>query len=73
MPQEVSLRETYGQTLVELGRENPDIVVLDADLSRSTMTYFFAKEFPNPKRLFVGKNGIPIKDFLMMPPIELFD
>ena len=42
----VSLRETYGQTLVQLGRENPDIVVLDADLSKSTMTKYFAKEFP---------------------------
>jgi len=47
MPQEVSLREAYGKTLVELGRENPDIVVLDADLSPSTMTHFFAREFPN--------------------------
>ncbi len=47
MSQEVSLRETYGKTLVELGKENPDIVVLDADLSRSTMTQFFASEFPN--------------------------
>ncbi len=46
MSQEVSLRETYGETLVELGRENPDIVVLDADLSRSTMTQIFAREFP---------------------------
>jgi len=46
MPQQVSLRESYGETLVELGRENPDIVVLDADLSRSTMTKFFAGEFP---------------------------
>jgi len=46
MPPEISLREAYGQTLVELGRENPDIVVLDADLSKSTMTQFFAKEFP---------------------------
>ncbi|MAF85570.1 MAG: transketolase [Dehalococcoidales bacterium] len=45
--QEVSLRETYGKTLVELGKENSDIVVLDADLSRSTMTCFFAREFPN--------------------------
>ena len=44
---EVSLRETYGKTLVELGKENPDIVVLDADLSRSTMTQFFASEFPH--------------------------
>jgi len=40
------MREAYGQTLVELGRENPDIVVLDADLSRSTMTQLFAREFP---------------------------
>lgn len=41
------MRETYGRTLVELGKENPDIVVLDADLSRSTMTRFFAQEFPS--------------------------
>ncbi len=47
MPEEVSLRDTYGQTLVELGRENQDIVALDADLSRSTMTQYFAREFPN--------------------------
>ncbi len=46
MPQEIALRETYGKTLVELGRENPDIVVLDADLSKSTMTKYFASEFP---------------------------
>ncbi|MBA7671654.1 Apulose-4-phosphate transketolase subunit B [subsurface metagenome] len=46
MLQEVSLREIYGKTLVELGRENSDIVVLDADLSPSTMTHFFASEFP---------------------------
>jgi len=47
MPEVVSLREAYGKTLVELGRENPDIVVLDADLSPSTMTHFFAREFPD--------------------------
>jgi transketolase len=47
MSQEVSLREAYGQALVELGRENSDIVVLDADLSKSTMTQFFAREFPD--------------------------
>ncbi len=46
MEQEVSVREAYGKTLLELGMENPDIVVLDADLSRSTMTHFFAREFP---------------------------
>ncbi len=46
VPTEISTREAYGKTLVELGKENPDIVVLDADLSRSTMTKFFAQEFP---------------------------
>jgi len=43
---EASTRETYGKTLIELGRENPNIVVLDADVSPSTMTNFFAREFP---------------------------
>ena len=39
-------REAFGRTLVELGRENPDVVVCDADLSKSTMTVYFQKEFP---------------------------
>lgn len=43
---EQSAREAYGRTLVELGRQNPNIVVLDADLAKSTMTIMFAKEFP---------------------------
>ena len=46
MTEEASLREAYGRTLVEMGRENPDIVVLDADLCKSTMTELFAREFP---------------------------
>jgi transketolase len=41
-----STRETYGTTLVELGRQSRDIVVLDADLSTSTMTQSFGREFP---------------------------
>ncbi len=40
-------REAFGRTLVELGAENKDIVVCDADLSHSTMTTYFAKEFPD--------------------------
>jgi transketolase len=39
-------REAFGRALVELGRENKDIVVCDADLSKSTMTAYFQKEFP---------------------------
>jgi transketolase len=46
MAEEVSPRDTYGRTLLELGGENPDIVVLDADLSHSTMTGYFAQKFP---------------------------
>ena len=40
-------REAFGRALVELGRENKDVVVCDADLSHSTMTTYFAKEFPD--------------------------
>ena len=39
-------RDVYGQTLVELGKLDKNIVVLDADLSGSTRTSLFAKEFP---------------------------
>jgi transketolase len=39
-------RKVYGETLVELGRENERIVALDADLSKSTMTRLFEQEFP---------------------------
>lgn len=39
-------RDAYGKTLVELGKTNKNIVVLDADLSGSTRTAWFAKEFP---------------------------
>jgi transketolase len=39
-------RDVYGQTLVELGKLNKNIVVLDADLSSSTRTALFAKAFP---------------------------
>ena len=40
-------RQSYGEALVELGKENKNIVVLDADLATATKTIEFAKEFPN--------------------------
>jgi transketolase len=43
-------REIYGRTLVELGKENPNVVVLEADLGKSTMTCYFEQAFP--KRFF---------------------
>ena len=40
-------RQSYGEALLELGKENEKIVVLDADLSEATKTKLFAKEFSN--------------------------
>ena len=34
-----STRQAYGEALAKLGRENKDVVVLEADLSKSTMTH----------------------------------
>lgn len=42
----LATREAYGKALVELGAENKNIVVLDADLSKSTKTADFAKAYP---------------------------
>ena len=42
----IATRAAYGKTLLALGKENPDIVVLDADLSESTKTNLFAEAFP---------------------------
>lgn len=43
----IATRDAYGKALVELGKENPYIMVCDADLSSSTRTNWFAKEFPS--------------------------
>lgn len=42
----IATRQSYGEALKQLGEENKDIVVLDADLSQATKTNIFAKEFP---------------------------
>lgn len=43
----MATRDGYGKGLVALGKEHPDVVVLDADLAGSTKTGMFAKEFPD--------------------------
>ncbi|MBI2683073.1 MAG: transketolase family protein [Acidobacteriales bacterium] len=43
----MATREAYGQALAELGRSNPNVVALDADLMKSTFAAKFAKEFPD--------------------------
>lgn len=47
MSKKIATREAYGETLLALGKENPNIVVLDADLSKSTKTYDFGKHYPD--------------------------
>ena len=47
MAEKIATRASYGKALVELGAENPDIVVLDADLSGSTQTKKFADVYPD--------------------------
>jgi transketolase len=47
MSESKSLRVAYGEALVELGKKNNNIVVLDADLSHATMTNAFAAAYPD--------------------------
>lgn len=42
-----SMRVAYGEALVELGKKNPDVVVLSADVSNSDHSYMFEKAFPD--------------------------
>jgi transketolase len=46
----LATREAFGQALAEVARTNPAVVALDADLSKSTMSAYFAKE--HPERFF---------------------
>jgi transketolase len=41
-----SIRVAYGQALADYGSANPDVVVLDADVSASTQSHYFAARFP---------------------------
>ena len=43
----LATREAYGQALVELGRQHPEMVVLDADLAKSTFSAKFQEQFPD--------------------------
>src|SRR3990167_5889330 len=43
----IATRDAYGKALVELGKENRDVLVMDADLSKSTRTEGFGKAYPD--------------------------
>lgn len=46
MADKIATRDAYGKALLVLGAENPNVVVLDADLSKSTKTADFGKKYP---------------------------
>ena len=46
MADKMATRDAYGKALLVLGAENPNVVVLDADLSKSTKTADFGKKYP---------------------------
>ena len=46
MKKMIAQREAYGEALLDLGKANPNVVVLDADVSNSTRTVYFAEQFP---------------------------
>lgn len=50
LDKKIATRQSYGEALLELGKDNNEIVVFDADLATATKTNLFAKEFP--KRFF---------------------
>ncbi|OVE82054.1 transketolase [bacterium K02(2017)] len=56
----IPTRKAYGLKLAELGETNPNIVVLDSDLSCSTQTHIFAKKFPER---FIN-NGVAEQDMM---------
>ncbi|PYG87933.1 transketolase subunit B [Ruminiclostridium sufflavum DSM 19573] len=47
MSKNISTREAYGKALADFGQEYKDMVVLDADVSKCTMTVYFAEKYPN--------------------------
>ena len=58
-------REAYGNALAAVGAKNKNIVVLDADLSKSTKTNVFKEQFPD--RFF---NVVPLNKFAMQFAIQ---
>jgi transketolase len=47
MAELISMRKAYGEALVKLGRLNPDVVALSADVSNSDFSYMFQETFPD--------------------------
>ena len=68
----IATRESYGNALVEIGKEHEDLVVLDADLAGATKTAIFQKVFPE-RHIDCGiAEGNMMALQLVLPPPEKF-
>jgi transketolase len=71
----MEMREAFGRALVELGRQYPQVVVLDADLNTSSKVVYFKNEFPNrfiqvgiaEQNLFGIAAGLALTGFIPFP------
>jgi transketolase len=71
----LEMREAFGRALVELGRERPDVIVLDADLNTSSKTVLFMEAFPDrfiqvgiaEQDLFGIAAGLALEGFIPFP------
>lgn len=78
LDKKIATRQSYGEALAELGEENKNVVVLDADLSGATKTSIFAKKFP--ERFFdIGiaeqdmmGTGVGLSTFGKIPYVSTF-
>jgi transketolase len=74
-PPPLEMREVFGQTLVELGREFPQMIVLDADLHTSSKALYFKQAFPDrfiqvgiaEQNLFGIAAGLALTGFIPFP------
>ena len=74
-PKEMEMREAFGRTLVDMGREEARIVVLDADLNTSSKTVLFKKAFPDrffqigiaEQNLFGVAAGMALEGYIPFP------
>ena len=47
MAELINMRKAYGEALVKVGQDYPDVVVLSADVSNSDFSYMFEEKFPD--------------------------
>ncbi|MBN1147091.1 MAG: transketolase family protein [Anaerolineales bacterium] len=74
-PKPVEMRDAFGQALVELGREYPKMVMLDADLHTSSKATYFKKAFPDrfiqvgiaEQNMFGISAGLALSGFIPFP------